>query len=335
MYARLKRWVFNLDLKKSAFAFSSCNAFICKLSVGLYSAVKSDSELSAYPVSISKLTSELSVLLVVSRENIDGLVFPAPVLETVYALSVWCVSVSPRLQSLLWVPDRTVPSWCSSDPLWCSPAPPWRSPALSAPHWWAPALSTPSWRSPALSALHWWAPALSALPWRSSALSAPHWWAPALSAPPWRSSTMSALHWWASTLSAPPWRSPALSTPHWWVPALSNPPWRLAYGSGGLLLRSGDLLLCTGGLQSRLLRPGGLWSRHLGRLLCRLCLCSWSWHFLMDLSLPWFHLRSTALLDCSEFGVSGSGLCHKFGSWASFQLTTRGHSLTTWTLALH
>ncbi len=177
----------------------SVNASICKLSVGLYSAVKFDSELSVCPVSISELTSKLSVLSVVTRENIKGLVFPAPVLETVYALSVWCVLVSPRLQSLLWVPDRTVPSCCSPDPLWCSPDLPWRSPALSAL----------SWKYPALSAPHWWAPALSPSPWRSSALSAPHWWAPALSAPPWRSSALSALHWWASTLSAPPWRSPA------------------------------------------------------------------------------------------------------------------------------
>ncbi len=34
--------------------------------------------------------------------------FPASVLETVYALSVFCVSVFPRLQSLLWVPDQPV-----------------------------------------------------------------------------------------------------------------------------------------------------------------------------------------------------------------------------------
>ncbi len=93
----------------------SVNASICELSVGLYSAVKSDAEVSAYPVStsepvgelftcpisISELTYELSVPSVVTRVNIDGLVFPAPVLETVYALSVLCVSVSPRLQSLL------------------------------------------------------------------------------------------------------------------------------------------------------------------------------------------------------------------------------------------
>ncbi len=72
----------------------SVNASICELSVGLYSAVKSDAEVSAYPVStsepvgelftcpvsISELTYELSVPSVVTRVNIDGLVFPAPVL---------------------------------------------------------------------------------------------------------------------------------------------------------------------------------------------------------------------------------------------------------------
>ncbi len=140
--------------------------------------------------------------------------------------------------------------------------------------------------------------------------------------------------------------------------------------TGGLLLcllRRGGLLpclLCTGGFLLCLLRRGGwrmalvvfcsgleifcsalvgsspvcfaLVGSGLVTLVdCSAGFCSWSWHFLMDLSLPWFHLRSTALLDCSEFGASGSGLCHKFGSWASFQLTTRGHSLTTWTLALH
>ncbi len=62
---------------------------------------------------------------------------------------------------------------------------------------------------------------------------------------------------------------------------------------GGLqsrLLRPGGLrsrLLRAGGLRSRLLRPGGLLFRlfRLGSLLCRLCLGSWSWHFLMDLAL--------------------------------------------------
>ncbi len=155
-------------------------------------------ELFTCPVSISKLTYELSVPSVVTRVNIDGLVFPAPVLETIYALSVVCVSVSPRLQSLLGVPDQTVPSWCSPDPSWWSPVPPWCSSDPSwcspDPSWCSPALSAPPWRSPTLSALHRWAPALSAPPWRSPALSAPPWWAPVPSTPTW----------WAPVPSAPP-----------------------------------------------------------------------------------------------------------------------------------
>ncbi len=89
----------------------SVNPVSVNASVGLYSVVKSDTELSASPVStsepvgelfacpvsISELAYELSAISVVTRENIDGLVFPAPVLETVYALSVFCVSVCPRL----------------------------------------------------------------------------------------------------------------------------------------------------------------------------------------------------------------------------------------------
>ncbi len=98
------------------------------------------------------------------------IVFSASVLETIYALSVSCVSVFPRLQSLLCVPDQSVLLWSSS-------------------------------------VLHWWAPGLSALLWRSSALSAPHWWAP--SAPPWRSSALFVPPWWSAVWfwwsSALPW----------------------------------------------------------------------------------------------------------------------------------
>ncbi len=47
--------------------------------------------------------------------------FPALVLETIDALSVSCVSVFPRLQSLLWAPALS--------------APPWRSSATSVPPW--------------------------------------------------------------------------------------------------------------------------------------------------------------------------------------------------------
>ncbi len=187
-------------------------------------------------------------------------------------MPVSCVSVFPRLQSLLWVPDPSwcspVPPWCSSDPSWCfpdlswcSPDPSWCSPALSAPHWWAPALSAPPWRSPTLSAPHWWAPALSAPPWRSAVSL---WWSSVplwrSSAPPWWSSASSAQVWWSS---APPWWSSALpwrsSAPFWWalVPSAlpQSPVSPFPHGPG-------------------------------------------------PPSLPLFHLHSTTLLDC--IGVSGS-----------------------------
>ncbi len=276
----------------------SVNASICELSVGLYSAVKSDAEVSAYPVStselvgelftcpvsISELTYELSVPSVVIRVNIDALVFPAPVLETVYALSVLCVSVSPRLQSLLWVPDQTVPSWCSPVPPWCSSDPSWCSPD---PSWCSPALSAPPWRSPTLSAPHWWAPALSALPCRSPTLSAPHWWAPALSAPPWRSPNLSAPHWWAPALSAPPWRSAVSlwwssvplwrsSAQPWWSSAPPALPWRSSASHWWALVPSA---LPQSPVSPFPHGPG-------------------------PPSLPLFRLHSTALLDC--IGASGS-----------------------------
>ncbi len=130
-------------------------------------------------------------------------------------MSVSCVSVFPRLQSLLWVPDQSVPPWCSSDPSWCSPVPSWYSPVLS----WC--LSDPLWCSPAplwwSSVWLWWS---SSLPWWSSVLlwwsSAPPWWYSVLlwwsSAPLWGSSDLSALLWWSSAppiLPAPSW-SPVL-----------------------------------------------------------------------------------------------------------------------------
>ncbi len=151
---------------------------------------------------------------------------------------------------------------------WVS-APPWRFSALP---WWP---SVWLWWS---SAPPWWAPAP---PWRPSAptwrVSAPPWWAPAPSAPPWMSSALSALHWWSPALfappwrpSAPPWRAPAPSAPPWWALVLSAPPWCPALPA-----------LPQFWVSSLLHGPG-------------------------PPSLPLFHLRSTALLDCSEFGASGS-----------------------------
>ncbi len=151
-------------------------------------------------------------------------------------MSVSCVLVFPRLQSLLWVPDPSwcspVPPWCSSDPSWCSPVPPWCSPDLS-------------WRSPALSAPHWWAPALSAPRGGLLPCLLRTGGAPALSAPPWRSAVSL---WWSS---APPWWS---SAPVWWSsvpPALPQSPIPpLAHGPGPpslplFRLRSTTLLYCA------------------------------------------------------------------------------------------
>ncbi len=145
---------------------------------------------------------------------------------------------------------------------------------------------------------------------------------------------------------------------------------------GGLLLRSGGLLLChgdlllrpggllfcllhPGGLQSHPLRPGGL----LFRLLCPALVGSCSVcsalvgpssvlpalpqspvsplpHGPCPLSLPLFHLRSTALLDYIKLGTSGSrslggGALSRIRSMNFRSLTTRGHSLTTLNLARH
>ncbi len=216
-----------------------------------------------------------------------------------YMLSVFCVSVFSRLQSLQWVPEQSVPSWCSPDPSWCSPdpspdpssvlpwwapAPPWRSSALSAPHWWAPALSALPWKSSALSALHWWAPAPS---WRSSAPSAPLWWSAVWlwwsSAPLWWSAAPSALSWWSSF---PP-ILPDLS----WVPALPATPWlSVPWHPALLAFPQSPVPPLTHGHGPP--------------------------------SLPLFRLCSTTLLYCTIWGASGShslggGLCHESGSWTS------------------
>ncbi len=123
---------------------------------------------------------------------------PASVLEIIGALSVSCVSVSSRSQSLPWVS-----------------APPWRVPVSSAPPWWAPVSSAPPWWAPVSSAPPWWAPVSSAPPWWAPVSSAPPWWAPVSSAPPWRATVSSAPPWWASVSSAPPWWAPDLpESPH-------------------------------------------------------------------------------------------------------------------------
>ncbi len=102
------------------------NAPNCELSVGLNYALKLDSELFVFPVSTNKPECELSACesvyklparSIVTRETMDELfMFPALALGPKDALSVSCVSVFPRSQSLPW---STVPSalvWWSSAP---------------------------------------------------------------------------------------------------------------------------------------------------------------------------------------------------------------------------
>ncbi len=146
----------------------------------------------------------------------------------------------------------------------------------------------------------------------------------------------------------------------------------LLLGSGGLLLCRGERLLrpgglqfhllrpdglqsrllCPGGLQSRLLRPGGLQSRLLrpgglqfrrlrpGFLLCRLCLGPQPLHFHVDLALRPFPCSASATppswivqerLEAAPWG----GAMSRILSMHFRSLATRGHPLTTLTLALH
>ncbi len=113
----------------------------------------------------------------------------------------------------------------------------------------------------------------------------------------------------------------------------------------GLSLCHGRLL-CPGGLLSRLLRPGGLQSRLLrpGGLRSRLLRPGGLWSRLphMDLALrllPRFHLRSTALLDCSMCGASGSRSLGGGGAlsriWFMNELTPTHHIVSCTSLQLH
>ncbi len=93
---------------------------------------------------------------------------PASVLEIIGALSVSCVSVSSRSQSLPWV--SALPWWAP-----VSSAPPWWAPVSSAPPWWAPVSSAPPWWAPVSSAPPWWVPDLPESPHASADLpESPH-----------------------------------------------------------------------------------------------------------------------------------------------------------------
>ncbi len=131
---------------------------VCELSPCPVTAKEAVCELSPCPVTAMKAVCELSSCLVtateagyeplnppiMSPEFIDDfLVFSA-----MDALSVSCVSVFPRSQSLLWAPVPSAPPWWAPGPS----APPWWAPGLSAPPWWAPGPSSPPWL-PALPTL--------------------------------------------------------------------------------------------------------------------------------------------------------------------------------------
>ncbi len=75
------------DVNESDFELSPCSVPVNE----------SDFELPVCVVTVNVSDFEMSAHSVVTGESIDGLlVFPASVLETVYALSVSCVSVYPR-----------------------------------------------------------------------------------------------------------------------------------------------------------------------------------------------------------------------------------------------
>ncbi len=124
------------------------------------------------------------------------------------------------------------------------------------------------------------------------------------------------------------------------------------FQSGGLQLRRGGLLprlLRPGGLQSRLLRPGGLQVRllrpgglqvHLLRPGFLLCLGPRPLHFHMDLALRPSPCSASApppswiVKERLEAAPWGGGVS-RILAMIFRSLTTRGHSLTTLTLALH
>ncbi len=78
------------------------------------------------------------------------------------ALSVSCVSVFTRSQSLPWSSGPSAPPRWSSTPVWWSSAPPRCS---STQVWWSSAPSAPPWWAPVPYAPPWWAPVPSSPPW--------------------------------------------------------------------------------------------------------------------------------------------------------------------------
>ncbi len=126
---------------------------VCELTPCPVTAKDAVCELSPCPVTAKEAVCELSPCLVTATETGfeplnppimspefigDFLVFSA-----MDALSVSCVSMFPRSQSLPWSSGPSVPPWRSSA---LSP-PPWWAPVPSAPPWWAPVPSAPPWCS--------------------------------------------------------------------------------------------------------------------------------------------------------------------------------------------
>ncbi len=128
--------------------------------VGSVNAIETIYELSSCSVSVNEPGFELSASnpvyelsfrpVSVSRPIDDFVVFYASSLGAMDALSVSCVSVFTRSQSLPWSSGPSAPPRWSSTPVWWSSAPPrwsstqvWWSSAPSAPPWWAPVQSAP------------------------------------------------------------------------------------------------------------------------------------------------------------------------------------------------
>ncbi len=137
-------------------------------------------------------------------------------------------------------------------------------------------------------------PLVSQFPSRSQSLpgvsSAPPWWAPVSSAPPWWAPVSSALPWWAPDLPESPHASADLpESPHASADLPESPH------------ASADLPESLPLTCQSLVTPQRSTQCPFTSLLSHLP------H--MDLalrSLPRFHLRSTALLDCASCDASGS-----------------------------
>ncbi len=172
--------------------------------------------------------------------------------------------------------------------------------------------------------------ALSAPPWRSPDSSAPPWWAPVPPVPPWGAPVPPAVPLWALIPSVPPWWAPVSSAQPWWAHGLVC---SALVGSSSALVGSclvccdlvGSCLVCSNLVGSCLICSALVGSG----LLCLGALPALPRFLVLPHgpgppSLPRFHLRSTALLDCSMCGASGS---RSFGGGGG-SVTNPVHELT-------